>query len=197
VWKFSHSGSNPFSRNIKLVFFLSIGSLAAPIFAYLEVRKRGTVTAFQVWHRPSNLKPRAKSAVHPGNIILLLLRENKPPHTLLTSALIGIGQLHDLARLLWAGTPFIRYVKRCLQVQFWCADEEETCTSCHKSKPGHPCHNEPCKWMKYRESLSLAHVLFKFANVCMSYSSSESHALYLCLALSCLLTTNRRGMFAR
>jgi len=51
--------------------------------------------------------------------------------------------------------------------------------------------------MSYRESLSLADVLFKFVNVCMSYSSSESHALYRCLALSYLLTTNRRGMFAR
>jgi len=59
---------------------VSMGSLAAPTFGYLELRKRGTFVPPRVWHRPSSLKPGAISAVHPGNISLLLLRENKAPH---------------------------------------------------------------------------------------------------------------------
>lgn len=74
---------SPFSqkkKNNQACFCLSMESLAAPTFDYLELRQRGTFVPPQVWHRPSSLKPGAISAVHPGNIILLLLRENKSPH---------------------------------------------------------------------------------------------------------------------
>jgi len=69
-----------FLAKYKACFCLSMGSLAASTFGYLELRKRGTFLPFHVWRRPSSLKPGAISAVHSGNIILLLLRENKPPH---------------------------------------------------------------------------------------------------------------------